>query len=232
MALPRGGRKGGQTFPRVALREAVSYAHRLVSEVGAGAQPRQSLLAKVLGTTSARGAVKLSAMKQFGLLEGDLRSLFRPTLLARALACDHGGPGLALMRQAALKPKVFRELFSTFQGRTINRVDVRHRAQALGVHSDSALICVSLYVRSLETAQLAFVAGDAVAHAQADDGLLGVMSTGAESVGRDGELSGTDGHAAAGEAEPRDRNVFGRALFGQHRDGGATETPYPPQLAS
>jgi hypothetical protein len=189
------------------------------------------LLAELLGATSARGAVKLSAMKQFGLLEEDSRSLFRPTLLAQALAGDNGCQGLALMRQAALKPKVFRELFSTFQGRTISRADVQHRAQALGVHADSALICVSLYVRSLETAQLAFLAGDAVAHAPAGDGLLGVTSNDAESLERYAEQSATDALAIAGGAGPGDRSSLGRALFSQRVGGGAIETHPQPQWA-
>lgn len=71
---PKGGRKGGTTFPRLALQQALEYAKKLVSRTAISAQPEATVLAGIFGNSGPEGKVRLSALKQFGLLEGTSNS--------------------------------------------------------------------------------------------------------------------------------------------------------------
>jgi hypothetical protein len=83
--MPKGGRKGGSVFPRVALVDAVSYARKLVSKTHTGAQPRDIILSGVVGSKSGIGNIRLSALKQYGFLKGDTKSNFSADDLAKKI---------------------------------------------------------------------------------------------------------------------------------------------------
>ena len=74
--MPKGGRKGGSVFPRVALGDAIVYARKLVSKTHTAPQHNDVILSGVIGVKGGTGEVRMSALKQYGFLKGDAKSSF------------------------------------------------------------------------------------------------------------------------------------------------------------
>ena len=55
--MPKGGRKGGAVFPRVALSDALLFARKLVSKTHTSAQPQDVILTGVMGSKGGTGRV-------------------------------------------------------------------------------------------------------------------------------------------------------------------------------
>ena len=83
--MPKGGRKGGTVFPRVALKDAINYARKLVSKTHTAAQPKDVILSGVIGAKGGTGDVRISALKQYGFLKGDVATHFTATALAKKI---------------------------------------------------------------------------------------------------------------------------------------------------
>lgn len=167
--MPKGGRKGGSVFPRIALNDAVVYARKLVSKTHTGPQPLDVIHSGVVGAKSGIGNVRVSALKQYGFLKGDVKSKFSADELAKRVVAAPVDELIPLYRQAALKPSVFRKLFDTFHGDTISKAKLKQRASDLKVHPDETETCVELYILSMEAAQLITVDGDQVTHVSASE---------------------------------------------------------------
>lgn len=162
--MPKGGRKGGSVFPRVALTEAISYARKLVSKTHTNAQPKDLIFSGVVGTKSGTGDVRMSALRQYGFLKGDAKSNFSADDLAKKIAAAPPEELVPLYRQAMLKPTVFKKLFDTFHGDTVSKAKLKQRAADLKVHPDETATCVDIYVSGMTTAGLVTVEGDQVKH--------------------------------------------------------------------
>lgn len=134
--MPKGGRKGGSVFPRVALNDAIKYARKLVSKTHTSAQPKDVILSGVVGAKTGTGDVRMSALKQYGFLKGDTKSNFFADELAKKIAAAPPEELVPLYRQAMLKPTVFKKLFDTFHGDTISKAKLKQRAADLKVHPD------------------------------------------------------------------------------------------------
>lgn len=160
---PRGIRKGGTRFPRYSLKDALPWAKKLVSKTHLGPEPRDVIFAGVVGSTSTTGEIKVSALKQFNLLEGTAKA-YSATQLARAIASAPAEELPPLLRQAALAPDVFEALFRTFHSDEVTVAKLKQRAADLKVHPDETERCVKLYVESLEVAGLVEKKGDVVQH--------------------------------------------------------------------
>lgn len=167
--MPKGGRKGGSVFPRVALDDAIVYARKLVSKAHTSAQPRDVILSGVVGNKSGTGNVRISALKQYGFLKGDTKSNFSAGDLAKNIVAAPPEELVPLYRQAMLKPTVFKKLFDTFHGDTVSKAKLKQRAADLNVHPDEAATCVDLYVAGMMTAGLVTVEGDLVKHLASSD---------------------------------------------------------------
>jgi hypothetical protein len=167
--MPKGGRKGGSVFPRLTLNDAISYAHKLVSKTHTARQPNDVILSGVIGAKGGTGAVRMSALKQYGFLEGDLKTNFSADDLAKKIAAAPPEELVPLYRQAMLKPTVFKKLFDTFHGDTVSKAKLKQRAADLKVHPDETATCVDLYVSGMTTAELVTVEGDQVKHLASSD---------------------------------------------------------------
>jgi hypothetical protein len=167
--MPKGGRKGGTVFPRVSLADALVYAKKLVSKTHTGPQPREVILMGVIGSKHDKGTIGMSALKQYGLLKGDLKENFSADDLAKKIAAAPPEELAALYRQAILKPTVFKKLFDTFHGDVVSRAKLKQRAADLKVHPDETATCVDLYVVGMTTAGLVTVEGDQVKHLASSD---------------------------------------------------------------
>lgn len=156
------GRKGGTIFPRIALKEALTYAKKLVSKTAVGPQPEQTILAGVFGNSGGPGKIRLSALKQFGLLEGTAAA-YKATQLAKDIeAAPDDTTRQALFRRAMLSPKVYREVFNTYHGDIVSRTKVRSRALGLEVHPDVGDTFTDLFIDSALTAGVGTAEGDDV----------------------------------------------------------------------
>ncbi|MFM0437588.1 hypothetical protein PQQ84_14050 [Paraburkholderia strydomiana] len=167
--MPKGGRKGGTVFPRVALIDALAYARKLVSKTHTSAQPKDVIFSGVVGAKTGMGDVRMSALRQYGFLKGDAKSNFSADELAKQIAAAPQEELIPLYRRAVLKPVVFKKLFDTFHGDTVTKSKLKQRAADLKVHPDETETCVDLYVSGLTTAGLVTVEGDRVTHMTSND---------------------------------------------------------------
>ncbi|CAN5642743.1 hypothetical protein BH20VER1_BH20VER1_05480 [soil metagenome] len=157
--IPKGGKKGGTRFPQISLEQAVGFAKKLVAKTHTGAQPAKIILKGVFNNTGPLGGVRASALKQYGLLDGEA-SAYTATTLAKNInsAPDEELPPLLIT--ACLAPKLFKDLFDTFQSDSISVAKLRQQALQLGVHPDNGDKAVQMFVESTEFAGLAVRSGE------------------------------------------------------------------------
>jgi hypothetical protein len=84
--MPKGGRKGGTVFPRIALKEALHYGRKLVSKTHVSAQPHDIIYSGVVGAKGGAGDVRISALRQYGLLTGDKKTNYLASDLAKKIS--------------------------------------------------------------------------------------------------------------------------------------------------
>jgi len=178
-APPKGGRKGGTTFPRVSLKQALEYADKLVGKTHTAPQPAKTILPGVFGNAGPEGGVRASALKQYGLLEGS-KSAYQATELARGINAAPAEDQVPMLQQAFLNPRLFKDIFDTFRGNSVTKAKIRQRALALKVHPDSADDCVDLFTESAVAAKLGTLDGDAIALVAASTVAAGDSAEGEE----------------------------------------------------
>jgi hypothetical protein len=160
-APPR--RKGGTRYPKHSLDQVLPWAQKLVSKTHLSPITQDVLFAGVIGATSSTGEIKASSLKQFGLLEGRSNA-YTATDLAKAINRspeDELGPHL---KDAALSPIIFKQLYETFHGDSVAISKIRQRAIELKVHPDLASECVAKYAATLSMAKLGVSDGSSFAH--------------------------------------------------------------------
>jgi hypothetical protein len=150
-------------FPRYPLDDALEWTKKLVSKTHTGPQPRDIVYSGVVGAKSGTGDVKISALKQYGLLEGK-STAYMASDLARQINSAPPEDMQNFLRSAALHPSVFKTLFDTFHGDDVSRARLRQRVLDLNVHPEEAERCVDVYVSSMATAGLITASGDKLAH--------------------------------------------------------------------
>jgi len=207
--MPKGGRKGGSVFPRVGFMDAIKYARKLVSKTHTAPQPKDVILSGVVGAKAGIGAVRMSALKQYGFLKGDAKTGFSAGDLAKKISAAPPEELVALYREAALRPTIFKQLFDTFHGDMVSKAKLKQRAADLKVHPDETFTCVDLYVEGMVTAELVTVEGDQVKHLASNDVVAGAIAEHAadaesgasdndsESEDLDGTVSSTDTNEGA-----------------------------------
>jgi hypothetical protein len=164
--MPKGGRKGGTQYPRYNLQETLAWAKKLVTKTHLSPQPTDVIFAGVVGAKSGTGNVRISTLKQYGLLEGT-SAAYSASDLAKRIVAAPPEEIQPLYRQAALQPKVFRSLFDTFHGDDVTKAKLKQRAADLQVHPEETENCVELYIATVVFAGLATTDGDKVSHAPA-----------------------------------------------------------------
>lgn len=158
---PKGGSKGGTRFPRLALKKAHEYSEKLVSKTHTGAQPANVILPGVFGTAGPEGQVRASALKQYSLLEGT-PAAYVASELAQNLNGATPEDLANYLKEAFLKPKLFKTLFDTFCNDTVSRAKIRQQASNLKVHPDTLDECTNVFVDSAIYAGLAIENGEGV----------------------------------------------------------------------
>lgn len=162
--MPKGGRKGGAMFPRISLADALTYAKKLVSKTHVGPQPIDVIHSGVVGTKGGMGDVRISALKQYGFIEGDKKNGLSASELAKKIASAPTEEAQPLHQRAALKPTVFKAIFDTYRGDSVSRAKLKQRAADLKVHPEETEACIDIYVSALELAKLVTIDDDQVLH--------------------------------------------------------------------
>ncbi|UVK55212.1 hypothetical protein DBIPINDM_001708 [Mesorhizobium sp. AR02] len=215
--MPKGGRKGGSVFPRIALQDALGYARKLVSKTHTSAQPMDIIFSGVVGAKSGKGRVRISALRQYGLLKGDVKSSFIAGDLAKKISAAPEEELIPLYQEAILKPTVFKTLFDTFHGDIVTKSKLKQRAADLKIHPDETETCVELYISGMQLARLVTVDGDRVTHVASN----GIGATSDDGRPADDNLGLQDG-AAADEAP--DANLDTKTDFENANGGQDTNT--------
>jgi len=231
--MPKGGRKGGTIFPRLKLKQALEYSKKLVSKTAVAPQPEATILAGVFNNAGPEGKVRISALKQLGLIQGT-PTAYKATQLARDIeaAADEKEKQL-LVRRAMLTSKVYRELFDTYQADQASKGKIRGRAQQLGVHPDLSEKCAEFFMTSALTAGMATSEGDGIRLMGATEAALPATPEGETPDGSELEIEGPpDSNAAAGAKDDTDRaEVLVPPAGSQGAD--ATKPPAPrPRTAA
>lgn len=156
-------KKGGTRFPRYSLEQVIPWTKRLVSKTHLSPQPRDIIDAGVLESRGSTADVKISTIKQFGLIQGN-NSGYEATPLAKSLINSPEEDKESFLRTAALHPHIFKSIFDAFQGDEVNLSRIRLRATDLNVHPDSADSCVAVYISSLCYAGLISENGEKFSH--------------------------------------------------------------------
>jgi hypothetical protein len=167
---PKGGRKGGKIFPHYSLKGALVWADKLVSKTHTAPQPVDVIRAGVVQAKSGVANMRISALRQYGLLQGGSAAI-NATDLARQIKSAPVEEKATYIKSAALRPDAFKKLFETFHGDAISIARIRQRSSEIGVHPDSAEKCAQLYVETVIFGGLAQREGDIITHH--DAALLG-----------------------------------------------------------
>ncbi len=165
---PKGGRKGGTTFPRLSLASALKYVEKLVTKTHTGPQAEKVVLKGVFDNIGSDGKIRASALKQFGLLEVDDKG-YNASGLAQQVVASPEDEKTPLLRKACLAPAVFKTLYETFHSGEVPKAKIRQQALNVKVHLDAVDSCVDFFVESLEVAKLATVDGDKITIAAVPD---------------------------------------------------------------
>lgn len=144
-AMPKGGRKGGTTFPRLGLTEALTFSENVTRKTHTGAQSVENIRVGVFGSKGPRGGVKAAALKQYGLLDEE-DGTYNATPLAREIDAAPQEERSPLWRRAFLTSKIFAQMYETYQGDEVSRPKLRQLAITKGVHADNADECVDNFV--------------------------------------------------------------------------------------
>ncbi|MBX7531815.1 hypothetical protein K3165_02620 [Qipengyuania sp. 1XM1-15A] len=163
---PKPGGKTAAQFPTHDLAQCIAWAERLVSKTHSAAQPLDIIYAAVVDAKGWRGRAKLSAMEQFGLAiyDGDT---VEATDLAKEISRAPEDERGSSLKSAALTPKLFNAVYSTFSGDKVSLAKIRQRLLELGAHPDKVEKCVEIYSATLTFADLASLEGDQLTHGQA-----------------------------------------------------------------
>jgi hypothetical protein len=157
--IPGGGSKGGTRFPRLNLSKSYEYCKKLVSKTHGGPQPKTNILSGVFNNSGSDGLVRVSALKQYGLLE-ESEGNISATELAKEIALATDQELASVLQKAFFTPKLFKDLFDTYLDDTVTIAKIKQGAGRLGVHLDSLEKCASIFIESAVLCKLAFQDGE------------------------------------------------------------------------
>lgn len=157
----KGGKKGGTQFPRYSLKNLVPYLKPLISKTHSATINIEQLNAGVfhIGAKSLAGKVKASALKQFGLIEGDYQK-YSSTELASSIAISENGDQKKHLQAAFDRVKLFVNVYNTFQNSKVEKGKIaQYAVSTLKVHPDFKDEFVKVLIESAEVSEIAKVDG-------------------------------------------------------------------------
>ncbi|OFX55631.1 MAG: hypothetical protein A2W86_14140 [Bacteroidetes bacterium GWD2_45_23] len=158
------GKKGGTQFPRYSLEHLYPFLKNLASKTHTNSISLEQLSAGVfgLGANSTAGKVKLSALKQFGLITGDYRQL-KNTELTTKITMSDGAELKSYLQQAFQKVSVFVNTLNTYQNSKTDKTKIgQYAVSTLKVHPDMKDDFVSVLIESAKISELCTIDGNSV----------------------------------------------------------------------
>lgn len=158
------GKKGGTRFPRYSLQHLVSFLNSLLGKTHTSPINIEQLNAGVfnVGAKSNAGKTKFSALKQFGLVDGDYKSL-NSTDLCSDIAMNDGEEKTKNLQKAVQNVKPFADALRTYQNSTTEKTKIgQYAVSTLKVHPDSRDDFVKVFVESCEEAGLCTIDGQSI----------------------------------------------------------------------
>lgn len=158
------GKKGGTTFPRYGLKHLSSFLKSLVSKTHINTIDIAQINAGVFGVASQSipGKVKCSALKQFGLLEGDYTK-FKATELCAKITIADSDEQKSLYETAFKNVKIFVNTVNTFQNSKTEKSKIgQYAVSTLKIHPDMKDDFTNVFVESAEVSGLCTVDGSSI----------------------------------------------------------------------
>lgn len=153
----RRGHKGGKRYPKLSLEQTLKYTNKLVTSTQTF-KPRLEVLATVFGSKTWLGMQRLSATRQYGLIQGNSKAMGASDL-ATGLKNASRGQITSLLQQACLSPDIFKAIYDQFIGQPVSRKDMQEFAVTQGINPTSAEECVKHLVDSMVFSSLATLNG-------------------------------------------------------------------------
>ncbi len=153
------GRKGGARFPRIALEKALAYTKKLVEVTAEGPKPKEVVFPEVFGVKGPSGNERVSALRQFGLAEGDPKG-YQATELGKKVARARGKKRGELLQQAFFSSELYKNMYGSLSGKSCTASDVESAAKTFKVHPDNAAECAKNFIASALFAGLGSMDGD------------------------------------------------------------------------
>ena len=149
------------SYPMIHLQAAVNKVQTLWLEVGANSMSRD-VLAKTIGYSSLNGTaiMALSALHQYGLIQNTHGSAWGASPIAAAIfEAESKDERLNAIRQAFLKPEIFKEIYTKFgniAGDVRKSIDSSKYLKSRGFKSEATITKVQVnYLKSTKYANLA-----------------------------------------------------------------------------
>lgn len=213
----KGGGKGGARFPHLNLKDALDYSKKLVSKTFNSPQPEAIVLVGVFNNKGPRGGVRASALKQYGLMEGDTNGYYasdRAKKIETVVPEERRG----LIADAFLSPKIFKQMYDTLQPDKVTRAKVRQVAANAGVHVDNLDECVGFFIDGAIEAGLGQSSADGIDLSAArvtprlDSDAFEQQSNQSESDGAEGVREPPSNNVAGTQKENGDSVVDSNAI--------------------
>lgn len=165
------GKKGGTRFPRYSLKHLTGLLDSFLGKTHTSTITIEQLSAGVfsMSATSPNGKTKFSAMKQFGLADGDYKKI-ASTDLCSEIAMNDGESRINNLQKALKNVKPFDDALKTFQNSTVDKTKIgQYAVSTLKVHPDLRDDFSKIFIESCEVAGLCSVDGNSVSFEQNPD---------------------------------------------------------------
>jgi len=140
-------RKGGTRYPKVGLEKAEKYAKSIASKTHTSPQPLDIIAKGVFGVCRPAADIRLSACRQFGLVDGKNAAL-QASAIAKKLTAATEQDRIQILQSAFLKPDVFKKIHTGFQGDVKTRAEIKSQFQQLDVHPELTDECTDCFISS------------------------------------------------------------------------------------
>jgi len=162
--LKGAGKKGGTQFPKYSLKHLEQFLSSLNNKTYTNAITIEQLNAGVfgIGANSSSGKIKSSALKQFGLIEGDYKK-FKATELCSKIVISEQNEKQKNFQESFNKVKIFTNTFNTFHNSKIEKSKIsQYAVSTLKVHPELKEEFMKIFIESAEISGLCTVHGNIV----------------------------------------------------------------------
>jgi hypothetical protein len=144
------------SYPSLNLEDALSKVTQLKDSMGLNGEYRRETVASGIGYSTITGtsARAVAALAQYGLLERE-KDLYKISELGRRYLVPTNDNDVSIaVREAALSPKLFKQIYDEFQGQVLPKLLVNILTTKYGVQLKVAPTVVKLFEATMTSAQL------------------------------------------------------------------------------